>query len=270
MQNFAFCILHFALMMIGIFDSGLGGLSVLRAVRGLLPGHDLLYLADSAYCPYGQRPQAEVRARSLACGRWLVGRGAAVVVIACNTATSAAADLLRAELPVPVVGMEPGLKPAIAATRSGQVAVLATSGTLQGERFASLLERFAGGTQVFTVACPDLVAYVEAGDHNSPQARAAVAGYLAPLRARGVDTIVLGCTHFPFLRPLIADIAGPETAIIDTGTAVAAQVARVSESAGDGPGHRDLRCVTTGDPAEVAGPLARVWGGPLPLAHIDL
>ncbi|MEI7644075.1 MAG: glutamate racemase [Chloroflexales bacterium] len=256
--------------MIGIFDSGLGGLSVLRAIHGMLPGHDLLYLADSAYCPYGPRARAEVQARSLACGRWLVSRGAAVVVIACNTATSAAADLLRAELPVPVVGMEPGLKPAIAATRSGRVAVLATSGTLQGERFASLVERFAGGAQISTVACPDLVAYVEAGDLAGPQARAAVGGYMAPLRAQGVDTIVLGCTHFPFLRHLIADSAGPETVIIDTGHAVAAQVARVVSSIGDGPGRRDLRCVTTGDPAEVAGPLARVWGRPLPLAHIDV
>src|SRR5688572_24868795 len=130
--------------MIGIFDSGLGGLSVLHAVRELLPEHDLLYLADSAYCPYGPRPLAEVRGRSLACGRWLVGQGAGVVVVACNTATSAAAELLRAELPVPVVGMEPGIKPAMAATRSGKVAALATSGTLRGERFASLVGRFAG------------------------------------------------------------------------------------------------------------------------------
>jgi len=256
--------------MIGIFDSGLGGLSVLRAVRNLLPNHDLLYLADSAYCPYGTRPQAEVQARSLACGRWLVHHGAAVVVIACNTATSAAGDLLRADLPVPVVGMEPGLKPAITATRSGQVAVLATNGTLRGERFARLVERFAGGAQVVTVACPDLVGYVEAGDLAGPQARAAVVGHLAPLRAQGIDTIVLGCTHFPFLYPLIADIAGPEIVIIDTGRAVAAQVARVAESVGAGPGRRDLRCVTTGDPAEVSGPLTRVWGQPLPLDHIDL
>jgi glutamate racemase len=192
------------------------------------------------------------------------------VVIACNTATSAAAGLLRAGLPVPVVGMEPGLKPASVATRSGRVAVLATSGTLEGERFASLVERFAGGVQVTTVACPDLVAYVEAGDLDGPLVRAAVAGYLAPLRAHGIDTIVLGCTHFPFLRPLIADIAGPDTAIIDTGPAVAAQVARVAASVGAGPGRRELCCVTTGNPADVVGSLARVWGGPLPLAHIDL
>jgi glutamate racemase len=256
--------------MIGVFDSGLGGLSVLRAVRALLPGHDLLYLADSAYCPYGPRPRAEVRARALAIGRWLVGQGAAVVVIACNTATSAAAELLRAELPVPVVGMEPGLKPAIAATRSGRVAVLATIGTLRGERFASLVDRFACGAQVMTVACPDLVGYVEAGDLDGPRARAAVAGYLWPLLADGVDSLVLGCTHFPFLRPLIADIAGPDVTIIDTGLAVAAQVARVAAAAGAGGRGGALRCVTTGDPAEVATALAGVWGGPLPLSRVTV
>ncbi|MBX0328948.1 glutamate racemase [Oscillochloris sp. ZM17-4] len=250
--------------MIGVFDSGLGGLSVLRSVRDMLPGQDLLYLADSAYCPYGPRPLVEVQGRALAIGRWLVAQGAAVVVIACNTATSAAADLLRAELPVPVVGMEPGLKPAIAASRSGRVAVLATSGTLGGERFASLVDRFAGGAQVLTVACPDLVGYVEAGDLDGPEVRAAVVGYLAPLLAEGVDSLVLGCTHFPFLRPLIAELVGPAAAIIDTGPAVAAQVARVA--AGSARGVGALRCVTTGDPAEVAVSLARVWGGPLPLS----
>ncbi|NTW04139.1 MAG: glutamate racemase [Oscillochloris sp.] len=256
--------------MIGIFDSGLGGLSVVRALRELLPEHDLLYLADSAYCPYGPRPLAEVRARSLACGGWLVAQGAAVVVIACNTATSAAADLLRTELPVPVVGMEPGLKPAIAATRSGHVAVLATSGTLQSERFASLVDRFAGDMYVATVACPDLVCCVEAGDLVSAHARATVASYLSPLRNQGVDTFVLGCTHFPFLRPLIAEIAGSDTVIIDTGPAVAAQVARIAASVRAAPASGSLRCVTTGDPLHIAGPLANVWGEPLPLAHVEV
>jgi glutamate racemase len=256
--------------MIGVFDSGLGGLSVLRAIRERLPAHDMLYLADSAYCPYGPRPFAEVRVRALACGRWLVAQGAAVVVIACNTATSAAAELLRAELRVPVVGLEPGLKPAVAATRSGRVAVLATSGTLRGERFNNQLDRFARRAQVLTVACPDLVGYVEAGDLNGPDVSAAVTGYLEPLRAQGVDTFVLGCTHFPFLRPLISNLAGPDTAIIDTGTAVAAQVARVAAAVGLGPGDSTLRCATTGDPAAVAESLARVWGEPLPLAHAEI
>lgn len=253
--------------MIGLFDSGIGGLSVLRAVRERLPDHDLLYLADSAYCPYGPRPRDAVRERALACGRWLVDQGAAMVLIACNTATSAAADLLRAALPVPVVGMEPGLKPAIAASRSGHVAVLATSGTLRGDRFTGLVERFAGDVQVSTVACPSLVGYVEAGDTHGPAVRQAVASYLEPLQARGVDTLVLGCTHFPFLRPLIAELAGPAVTIIDTGPAVAAQVERVALSAGVGPGGGRLRCATSGDPAQVSATLAKVWGATLAVTH---
>src|SRR4029079_17493230 len=135
---------------IALFDSGLGGLSVLREVRGLLPRHDLLYLADTAYCPYGPRPLGEVRARALAVGRWLIGQGAGLLVVACNTASAAALELLRAELPIVVVGMEPGVKPAAAATHSGRVGVLATSNTLSGARFAALVERYAEGIEVIT------------------------------------------------------------------------------------------------------------------------
>ncbi|NTU81048.1 MAG: glutamate racemase [Chloroflexales bacterium] len=218
----------------GLFDSGLGGISVARAVRAALPRHDLIYLADTAHCPYGPLPTAQVRARSLACARWLVGQGARVVVVACNTATSAAVELLRSALPVPIVGMEPGVKPAVAATRTGRVAVLATSGTLTGDRFARLVERFGDGVEVRTVACPEMVSLVEAGDLASPRAAAVVAGYVAPLAADGVDTLVLGCTHFPPLRGLIA-AAAPGATIIDTGLAVAAQTARVAAVAGVGP-----------------------------------
>lgn len=248
------------MVMIGLFDSGLGGLSVLRAVRQRLPGQDLLYLADSAYCPYGPRPAAEVRARSLACGRWLVDQGARLVVVACNTATSAAIELLRAELPVPVVGMEPGVKPAAALTRSGQVGVLATHNTLAGERFSRLVERFAEGVTVTTVACPGLVEQVEAGDLESPQTRAMVAHYLAPLRERGADTIVLGCTHFPWLSPLIEELAGPGVTVIDTGPAVAQQVARLVAALQLPAEAGGLRCFTTGDPADVGPAIGRVWG----------
>ncbi len=250
--------------MIGIFDSGLGGLSVARAVRALLPGHDLIYLADSAYCPYGPLAPEVVRARALACATWLVAQGAGVVVVACNTATSAAIETLRARLSVPVVGMEPGLKPAVAATRSGRIAVLATSGTLGGERFQRLRERFAHGAEVITVACPAMVQLVEDGELDGPRARAVVAACVESLGARGVDTLVLGCTHFPPLRPLIAESA-PGATIIDTGPAVAAQTARVAAAARIGPGDGIVRCATTGDPALVAPSLARVWGAPLPL-----
>lgn len=253
-------------MSVGLFDSGLGGLSVARAVRARLPGHDLLYLADTAHCPYGPLPVERVRERSLACARWLIARGARIVVVACNTATSAAVETLRAELPVPVVGMEPGVKPAVAATRSGRVAVLATSGTLRGERFARLVERFAGGVEVRTVACPGMVELVEAGELAGPRATAVVAGYVAPLVADGVDALVLGCTHFPPLRGLIA-AAAPGATIIDTGPAVAAQTARLAEGLPAGAG--GLRCATTGDPAIVAPALARVWGETVPVERAD-
>lgn len=254
--------------MIGLFDSGLGGLSVLRAVRQRLPAHDLVYLADSAYCPYGLRPVAEIRWRSLACGRWLVDQGAQLVVVACNTATSAAIELLRAELPVPVVGMEPGVKPAAARTRSGQVGVLATHSTLAGERFSRLVERFAEGVTVTTIACPGLVERVEAGDLNSPQTRALVKHYLAPLQECGVDTIVLGCTHFPWLSPLIGELAGPGVAVIDTGPAVAAQVARLVAPLHLQAEGQGLRCFTTGDTATVGPAIGRVWGDALSVAGV--
>jgi glutamate racemase len=245
---------------IALFDSGLGGLSVLRELRVLLPQHDLLYLADTAYCPYGPRPAAEVCGRALAIGRWLAERGAGLLVVACNTASSAALELLRAELPIPVVGMEPGLKPAAAATRSGRVGVLATSNTLAGARFAALVERYAGGVELITQPCPGLVERVESGDLDSPAARALVERYVAPLLARSVDVLVLGCTHYPFLRPLIAAAAGPDVAIVDTGPAVARQVARVAAESGLPAGQGCARFWTTGDAAAVAPVLRQLLG----------
>jgi glutamate racemase len=253
---------------IALFDSGLGGLSVLRELRVLLPRHDLLYLADTAYCPYGPRSAAEVRARALAIGRWLIGQGAGLLVVACNTASSAALDLLRSELSILVVGMEPGLKPAAAATRSGRVGVLATSNTLAGARFAALVERYAGGVELITQPCPGLVERVEAGDLDSPATRALAERYVAPLLARGVDVLVLGCTHYPFLRPLIAAAAGPNVAIVDTGPAVARQVARVVAGGGPPEGQGRTRFWTTGDAAAVAPVLRRLAGDSLAVVDV--
>lgn len=250
--------------MIGMFDSGLGGLSLARAVRAQMPTHDLLYLADSAHCPYGPLSPTQVRARAFACAHWLSKRGARLIVVACNTATSAALAELRTFLPLPVVGMEPGVKPAVAATRSGRIAVLATSGTLGGERFAQLLARFGAGVEVETVACPGMVQLVEEGRLSGEAAQKIVTGYVAPLVAEGVDTLVLGCTHFPPLLPLIA-AAAPGATIVDTGPAVAAETARRASAVGLEPGSGALRCATTGAPAVVAPAAARVWGSPLEL-----
>jgi glutamate racemase len=257
--------------MLGIYDSGLGGLSVLRAVQDRLPQYRVAYLADSAYCPYGPRPMAEVRERSLACAGYLVAQGAQIVIVACNTASAAALELLRSTLPVPIVGMEPGVKPAIAATRTRRVGVLATGGTLMSNRYTLLVQRFAGNVEVFPVACPKLVEQVEAGELDTPRTRALVAGYLDPLLTNNIDTVVLGCTHFHFLAPLIAELAGPDVTIIDTAPAVARQVEHVASIAGMVPGANSapLHIITTGNPAAIAPVVARVWGGVLPVEHAN-
>lgn len=255
---------------IALFDSGLGGLSVVREVRRLLPGYDLVYFADTAYCPYGMRSPDEVCARTLLIGRWLMGQGAGMVVVACNTASSATLEVLRAELPLPIVGMEPGLKPAVQVSRNQRVGVLATANTLAGSRFAALVERHAEGAEVFTQPCPGLVERVEAGELEHPATRALLEGYLQPLLARGVDTIVLGCTHYPFLYRTIADVVGPERAIIDTGPAVARQVVRVVEHCGLLPGQGMLEGWTSGE-ADQVGPIAwRLMGEVFPMQHARL
>lgn len=212
---------------IGVFDSGVGGLSVLREIRALLPAEDLLYCADSGHSPYGEKPQALIAARSLEICDFLLGQGAKALVIACNTATAAAAGTIRARWPqVPVIGVEPAVKPATAATRKGVVGVLATTGTLESARFAALLDRFGHGVDVVTRSGTGLVDLIEQGEFDSPRLRSLLQQHLAPLREAGADTVVLGCTHYIFLRPLIAELLGPEVSLIDTGAAVANQVQR--------------------------------------------
>ena len=212
---------------IGVFDSGVGGISVLRDIRGLMPREDLLYVADSGNVPYGSKPDSFIRERSERITRWLLAEGAKAIVVACNTATAAAATYLRERFEVPIVAMEPAIKPAVAATRSGVVGVLSTVGTARSERLTALIERFGRGVQVLTQPCPGLVEQVEAGDLDGPVTRGLLEGYVRPLLERGADTLVLGCTHYPFLRPLLADIAGPEVALVDTGAAVARRTEQV-------------------------------------------
>jgi glutamate racemase len=199
---------------------------VLRHIRAQLPNLPLLYVADSGHVPYGDKTPDYIRERSLVLTEFLVRHGAAAVVIACNTATAAAAAYLRARLDLPIIGMEPAVKPAVSATRSGVVGVLATVGTLESARFAALLEQYAGDVEIVTQACPGLVEQVEAGELATAATRELVVRYTRPLIERGADTIVLGCTHYPFLRPLIAQIVGPDVHLIDTGEAVARQVVR--------------------------------------------
>lgn len=217
---------------IGVFDSGVGGISVLRELRALLPQEDFVYYADSGHCPYGGKPRAEIQARACAITETLLERGAKLVVVACNTATIAAVEHLRATYPVAFVGMEPAIKPAVAQTRSGVVGVLATGAALAGEKFHKLLAAHARDVRIITQPCPGLVECVESGDLEGPQTLALVQRYVEPLLAQGADMLVLGCTHYPFLRPLIQRIAGNGVSLIDTGAAVARQTQRLLQRDG--------------------------------------
>jgi glutamate racemase len=217
---------------IGVFDSGVGGLTILRAVRQALPCEHLVYVADAAHVPYGQKSPQQICERALAIGDFLLGQHAKAIVVACNTATAAAIDVLRARLPVPCVGVEPAVKPAVAATRSGVVGVLATPATLASARYRSLIERFAAGIRVVAQPCAGLAEHIERGDLDGPATEQLLRGFVDPLLAAGADAIVLGCTHYPLVAHIVERIAGPGVAVIENGTAVAKEVVRQLELRG--------------------------------------
>lgn len=211
---------------IGVFDSGLGGLSVLRAIRRALPAARLLYVADSGHAPYGERDTAFVQERSLVIAEFLRSQGARLLVVACNTATAAAVQLLRSHHPDwPIVGVEPGIKPAAALTRNGHIGVLATEGTLRSERFRLLAQAHAAHVELHLQPCPGLAAAIEAGNLDAPALLDIVQRCCAPLCAAGVDTVVLGCTHYPFIAHHIQTALGPDVRLIDTAEAVARRTA---------------------------------------------
>lgn len=222
---------------IGVFDSGVGGLSVLSALRRALPAAQLLYVADSAHAPYGERDEAFVVERSRHIAAFLRSRGAWLLVVACNTATAAAVHVLRAAYPQwPVVGVEPGVKPAVMASRNGRIGVMATSGTLASTKFSQLIAAHAKGAQVHAQACPGLARAIEEGNLDAPQLLSLVRAYCAPLRAARVDTVVLGCTHYPFITRHIQAALGPGVQLVDTAEAVAQRALALS---------RDLHPVDT-------------------------
>ncbi len=262
--------------LIGIFDSGLGGLSILREVRRRLPLENTLYIADQGRLPYGPRPIEEVRQFAEQITRFLLGRDAEVIVVACNTASAAALAHLRQIFPgVPFVGMEPAVKPAAEQTQSRIVGVIATEATCQSEVFASVVERFASGVTVLTRACPGLVAQVEAGDFNTPATRQLLHEYLDPMLAAGIDSLVLGCTHFPFLTPAITEIVGPNVRVVDPAPAVARQVGRLinqrrpmASASTTGPG--SLAAFTTGNPPAPSELASQMIGEPIRFQTLDV
>lgn len=229
---------------IGIFDSGVGGLSVLRHIQVLLPHENLLYFADQMHVPYGRRSRSEIQTLSTGITRWFQSQDVKLIVVACNTASAAALTYLRETIPaMPFVGMEPAVKPAAYQTRSGKVGVLATEGTFDSPRYASLMARFAQDVEVFEDPCIGLVPLIEAGQFDTPPTKALLHRILAPMLAVGVDTLVLGCTHYPFVQTTIAAVvqeidaqtavsAGLNTrvTIIDPAPAVARQTKRILEN----------------------------------------
>jgi len=228
---------------------------VVRELWHLLPAEHILYYADSAYCPYGARSSEEIRERSALISRALVERGAKALVVACNTASSVAiSDLRRLFIGVPVVGLEPAVKPAAALTKTGKVGILATTRTVAGERLAQLIIRHAEGVEVLTMPAPGIVELVEAGHTSGPRVEAALRPFLDPLLARGIDTLVLGCTHYPFLRETIQGLVGPSVVLLDSGVAIARRTAQVLTDTSPPPpnGSRHFTLLTSGDPKVVS------------------
>ena len=237
---------------IGIFDSGVGGISVLRAIRQQLPEESVVYLGDQGHIPYGPRPMQQIRMFSETITRFLLEQGAKIVVIACNTASAAALKYLREKFPdVQFVGMEPAVKPAAEHTHTGKVGVLATPATFQGALYASIVERFANGVQLFQNTCPGLVQEIEQGNLDGEATYRILEDALRPMLEKNIDTVVLGCTHYPFVIPLIEEIVGENVRVIDPAPAVARQIERLLQAQGlrsSSGTSGDIKFYTSGDP----------------------
>ncbi len=259
--------------MIGVFDSGLGGLSVLAAIADALPCANLTYLADSAHVPYGNKDDSFIRQRVLSIGHYLAEQGCTLIVVACNTATAAAVAALRDALPgIPVVGIEPGVKPAAAASQTKRIAVLTTSATARSERLAQLIARHAGAVQVEILPCPDWATRVETLQLNDPGFAEAARAHLAPTLAAGADQIVLGCTHYAFLASVLQPIVTGRAVLVDVADAVARQCVRLAGASALGHGQISLHATAQPERLQAALPalglqrLAARLSGPAKLA----
>lgn len=237
---------------IGIFDSGVGGLSVMRAIREQMPEESIIYLGDQGHIPYGPRRMEQIRDFSEAITNFLLERDSKIIVVACNTASAAALKYLREKFPgVQFVGMEPAVKPAAETTQTGRVGVLATPATFQGALYASVVERFANGVKLLQNTCSGLVQQIELGDLNGPETRKILEEALLPMLEENIDTVVLGCTHYPFVIPLIQEIVGEKVRVIDPAPAVARQVKRLLEAGGmtnDPSARGNVKFFTSDDP----------------------
>ncbi len=251
---------------IGIFDSGIGGISVLRAIREQMPEESVIYFGDQVHIPYGPRSMEQIQTFSEAAIRFLLEQGAKIIVVACNAASAAALKYLREKFPdIQIIGMEPAVKPAAEYTYTGKVGVLATPATFQGALYASVVERFANGVELFQNTCPGLVQQIERGNLNGEETRRILEEALLPMLEKNIDTIVLGCTHYPFVIPLVQQIVGDakRVRVIDPAPAVARQTGRLLEARGlrNQSGEKgSLKFYTSGDPDALRSLLPRLLG----------
>jgi glutamate racemase len=240
---------------IGIFDSGIGGISVLRAIREQMPAESVVYFGDQAHIPYGPRPMEQIREFSEAITEFLLAQGAKIIVVACNAASAAALRPLRERFPdILFVGMEPAVKPAVEHTQTGRVGILATPATFQGALYASVVERFANGVELFQNTCSGLVQQIEQGNLKGEQTRKILESALLPMLEQEIDTVVLGCTHYPFVIPLIQEIVGGSVRVIDPAPAVARQIERLLDGRGMRSTSRtkgEIKFYTSGDSEEL-------------------
>jgi glutamate racemase len=252
-------------------DSGVGGLSVLHEIRHQLPAESLLYVADSAHLPYGDKTPAFVRDRVNRIAAALIEMGAKALVVACNTATAAAVDSLRGRFSVPVIGMEPGVKPAVLGSKRRVVGILATEGMVRSNRMRDLVQRFANDVEVVIQPCPGLVEQVEHHALHTPETSRLLQTYLAPILARHADTLVLGCTHYPFLQPLIEQLVGPSVTVINTSAAIARHLQRrLEESALLNPSMHpgEVRFYSSGSSEAQRGLISKLWGEDVEVATL--
>jgi glutamate racemase len=249
---------------IGIFDSGVGGISVLRAIREQMPEESVTYLGDQRHIPYGSRSMDQIRNFSEAITKFLLEKNAKIIVVACNTASAAALNYLREKCPdVQFVGMEPAVKPAAEHTQTGKVGVLATPTTFQGALYASVVERFANGVELFQNTCDGLVQQIEQGNLEGEETRRILEDALLPMLEKNIDTVVLGCTHYPFVIPLIQGIVGENVRVIDPAPAVARQAKRLLEAGGmrsESKSKGNLKFYTSGDPEALKSLLPILFG----------
>jgi len=251
---------------IGVFDSGVGGLSILRGIQQLLPAENLLYVADSAHAPYGPKGDVFIQNRCEVIMQFFVQQGVKAVVLACNTATAAAVTLLRQRYTLPLIGIEPAIKPAAALSASGVVGVLATSGTITSDKFMSLQSRFEGEVKIITRACPGLVELIEQMEPDQKAIKKMLHGFISPMLDLGADTLVLGCTHYSLIRHLIGEVAGADVTIVDADAGVAKELQRrlaATNMLGNSTDTGVIKFFTSGEVEHQKKLLQRYWGKPV-------